>query len=232
METVKYNKYAQLDQYLVNGDTCLVYFHGGGLEAGNKGEFKKLAEYLNSEKIDCYLPEYRLYPNAKYPEFILDAADSVAYALKQKNYKKVVIGGTSAGAYLAMMLYFDKRYLSKHNINSENITGYIFDAGQPTVHFNLLKEQGLDTRRILVDERAPLYYLNKDVLSNVKFLVFYAEFDLLVRKEETELLKHLMLNYGYKEENLNFHLVKNNKHCQYTHTDYFNKTVLDFIKKL
>ena len=33
METVKYNKYAQLDQYLVNGDICLIYFHGGGLEA-------------------------------------------------------------------------------------------------------------------------------------------------------------------------------------------------------
>lgn len=131
-----------------------------------------------------------------------------------------------------MMLYFDKRYLAKHNIDSEKITAYIFDAGQPTVHFNVLKENNLDSRRILVDERAPIYYLNKDVNSKVKFLVFYAEFDLLVRKEETELLKHLMLNYGYKEENLNFHLVKNNKHCQYTHTEYFNKTVLDFIKKL
>lgn len=232
METVKYNKFAKLDKYLVGSDTCLIYFHGGGLEAGNKGEFKKLAEYLNLEKIDCYLPEYRLYPNNKYPDFILDAADSVAYALKEKKYKKVIIGGTSAGAYLAMMLYFDKRYLAKHNIDSEKITAYIFDAGQPTVHFNVLKENNLDSRRILVDERAPIYYLNKDVNSKVKFLVFYAEFDLLVRKEETELLKHLMLNYGYKEENLNFHLVKNNKHCQYTHTEYFNKTVLDFIKKL
>ncbi|MGI6360312.1 MAG: alpha/beta hydrolase [Acholeplasmatales bacterium] len=232
METVKYNKYAHLDKYLVGSDICLIYFHGGGLEAGNKSEFKKLAEYLNLEKIDCYLPEYRLYPNAKYPEFILDVADSVAYALKEKKYKKVIIGGTSAGAYLAMMLYFDKRYLSKHNIDSEKITGYIFDAGQPTVHFNVLRENNLDSRRILVDERAPLYYLNKDVNSNVKFLVFYAEFDLLVRKEETELLKHLMLNYGYKEENLNFHLVKNNKHCEYTNTEFFNKTVLDFIKKL
>ena len=49
--------------------------------------------------------------------------------IKTKNYKKVVIGGTSAGAYLAMMLYFDKRYLSKHNIDSESVSGYIFDAG-------------------------------------------------------------------------------------------------------
>ena len=81
-----------------------------------------------------------------------------------------------------MMLYFDKRYLEKP-INSEDITGYIFDAGQPTVHFHVLGKRDI-IRQIVVDERAPLY-INK-VNSDVKFLVFYAEFDLNTRKEETD----------------------------------------------
>lgn len=77
-----------------------------------------------------------------------------------------------------------------------------------------------------------MYYLNKDVDSKVNFLIFYAEFDLNTRKEETELLIHLMKRYGYKEENLNVEYVKGNNHCQYTPTQYFNDTVLDFIKRI
>ena len=41
-----------------------------------------------------------------------------------------------------------------------------------------------------------------------------------------------MINYGYKKENLNFHYMVNNRHCEYTPTDFFNETVLEFIKKL
>ncbi|MGI6782550.1 MAG: alpha/beta hydrolase [Acholeplasmataceae bacterium] len=230
MKTVKYNKTLELNEFIVSSDTCVIYFHGGGLEAGSKDDFNNLAKYFNENEIDCYLPSYRLYPKAKYPEFILDAAEAVAYVLNKRKYQKVFIGGTSAGAYLAMMLYFDKRYLAKHKIDSETITGYIFDAGQPTVHFHVLRESGMDTRRIVVDERAPMYYLTQNVDSKVKFLVFYAEFDLNTRKEETELLKHLMINYGYPKENLNFQYVKDNNHCQYTNTDFFNETVLKFIK--
>ena len=128
-----------------------------------------------------------------------------------------------------MMLYFDKRYLEKHNINSEDITGYIFDAGQPTVHFHVLREAGHDTRQIVVDERAPLYYINKEVNSDVKFLVFYAEFDLNTRKEETELLHKVMLNFGYNPKNLDFNLMPGMKHCQYTHTKIFIDKVINFI---
>ena len=36
METVKYNESLELDEYIVGSDTCLIYFHGGGLEAGSK----------------------------------------------------------------------------------------------------------------------------------------------------------------------------------------------------
>jgi len=229
MKTYEYNKFNNLDAYLKDSNTALIYFHGGGLEAGSSKEFKILAEELNKVGVDVYLPNYRLYPDAKYPEFILDAADAVSFAVNHKKYESIYIGGTSAGSYLAMMLYFDKRYLEKHNINSEDITGYIFDAGQPTVHFHVLREAGHDTRQIVVDERAPLYYINKKVNSDVKFLVFYAEFDLNTRKEETELLHKVMLNFGYNPKNLDFNLMPGMKHCQYTHTKIFIDKVINFI---
>ena len=58
-----------------------------------------------------------------------------------------------------MMLCFDERYLKEVGILPTEIAGYIHDAGQPTAHFNVLKELGQDSRRLIVDETAPLYFV-------------------------------------------------------------------------
>ena len=55
--------------------------------------------------------------------------------------ENLYVGGSSAGAYIAMMLCFDPAYLKPYGVS--NIQGYLFDAGQPTVHFRVLKERGL-----------------------------------------------------------------------------------------
>ena len=61
-----------------------------------------------------------------------------------------------------MMLCFDKKYLSLHGIDSDSVKGYIFDAGQVTSHFNVLKEKGKDPRSVIVDKTAPLYYVTQN----------------------------------------------------------------------
>ena len=44
----------------------------------------------------------------------------------------------------------------------KDIAGYLHDTPQPTTHFNILRERGIDTKAIRVDEAAPLYYIDRD----------------------------------------------------------------------
>ena len=148
------------------GFDLFIYFHGGGLTNCSHKNYDPTG--LAFEKINMAFAsvEYRLYPNAKFPDFIEDAAKSVKW-LKDNisNYGKcnrIFVGGSSAGGYLSMMLCFDKKYLNAVGLEPTDIDGYIHDAGQPTTHFNVLKEYGLDHRRIIVDEKSPMYFVGTE----------------------------------------------------------------------
>ena len=92
-----------------------------------------------------------MYPNAKYPDFLIDASDATAWVFKNiENYgkiKDIYLGGSSAGGYISMMLCFDKRWLGMHNIAPDSIDGYVHDAGQPTCHFKILENERMSYRR-------------------------------------------------------------------------------------
>lgn len=64
-----------LDLYLPEGKNfpTLVYFHGGGLEGGDK-QGHPFIPYLASRGIAVVSANYRMYPEARYPDFVQDAA--------------------------------------------------------------------------------------------------------------------------------------------------------------
>ncbi len=64
-------------------------------------------------------------------------------------------------AYIAMLLCFDRRYFMSYGVDSNKIFGFVFKAGQFTAHFNVLCERGIDSRRCIIDEAAPLYHINE-----------------------------------------------------------------------
>ena len=61
-----------LDVYLPDFDVrgVFVYFHGGGLIGGNKSVAKKFSSYVTERNIALVSANYRLYPNANFPDFI------------------------------------------------------------------------------------------------------------------------------------------------------------------
>lgn len=136
-----------LDLYLPEGKNfpTLVYFHGGGLEGGDK-QGHPFIPYLASRGIAVVSANYRMYPEARYPDFVQDAADAVAWTVRNVGSYggdgRVFVGGSSAGGYLSMMLCFAEQYLGVHDIAPCRIAGWIFDAGQPTTHFRVLQERG------------------------------------------------------------------------------------------
>ena len=104
----------KLDLYLPagrQGFATIVWFHGGGLQNGDKGGNIAigLAERFSSEGIAVASVNYRLSPQVKYPAYIEDAAAAMAFLRKQiSSYggsdKLIFVSGHSAGGYLTAMV--------------------------------------------------------------------------------------------------------------------------------
>ena len=215
-----YNENTQqyLDVYLPECDAfpVLLYFHGGGLEGGDKSGAGLFFDYLTSHGIAVVSANYRMYPRAKYPDFLIDAADATAWTAKQMEkygkIKGIYISGSSAGGYIAQMLCFDKSWLSPHGISPTDLAGFVFDAGQPTCHFNVLRERGLDTRRVIVDDSAPLYHIGESE-QYPPMLVIVSDHDMRNRYEQTQLMVSTLKHFGHADKV--YVKVMNGTHCAY-----------------
>lgn len=243
MKTIKNIGYAEtdnerqlLDLYLPEGNAfdLFVYFHGGGIESGSKGEDVEALSGLIDRGIGVAKVNYRLYPFAQYPDFIRDCAAALSWTKKHIDEfgkcRKIYAGGSSAGGYITMMLYFDKRYLAPFQLTPLDFAGFVFDAGQPTTHFNVLRERGIDPRRVIVDEAAPIYHI-KDYDGEPPVLIIVSGNDMPNRYEQTQLLMSTMLQFGYPKENIIYRYMESSDHCAYCNQPVFSQMIGDFIEK-
>jgi len=236
-----YNKNTRqlLDIHLPQQDTfpVFLYFHGGGFKAGDKARQSALFRYMVSHGVAVVSANYRMYPEANYPDFISDGADAVAWVLKHiDTYGKMTafyIGGSSAGGYLSQMLCFDGTWLSDRGVQPGAISGYIHDAAQPTCHYNMLQEAGIDPRRVIVDASAPLYHVGIQE-QYPPMLIIVSNDDMAGRYEQTMLLVATLKHFGHREKvTLK---IMNGRHCAYVNAvdqdgqSILGKLVLDFIQ--
>ncbi|MBP3626762.1 MAG: alpha/beta hydrolase [Clostridia bacterium] len=221
-----------------NEFSVFIYFHGGGIEAGDKANDSDNFKFLNEKGIAVVSANYRMYPTARYPEFIEDAAMTVAWVKenisKYGKCDKIYVGGSSAGGYLSMMLCFDEKYLAKHNIKVSDLAGFVHDAGQPTAHFNVLRERGIDSRRVIIDESAPIYHICADK-NYPPMLILVSDKDMENRHEQTMLLVSTLKHFGYDEKTVTLK-VGHGGHCyKLWHRDdegncLLCKDIYEFIK--
>ena len=244
IENIVYNALGQtLDVHLPEGDAraAFVYFHGGGLEAGSKDKNAPYHRYLTERGIAVADVNYRMYPAHKCPDFIEDAADAVKWAVERMplyaKTDKIYVGGSSAGGYLSMMLCFDPKYLIKRGIHPNDLSGYVHDAGQPTTHFNVLRERGVDSRRLIADEYAPIFHIGAygNAASPMTFIV--SDDDMENRYEQTMLVLSTLRHFRYDFSKIS-HTVMHGKHCSYVGAvdaageSVFGKLVFDFIERV
>ena len=231
-----------LDLWLPDGEcgALLLYFHGGGFVEGRRdlSPMVHFARDLTEAGIAVASSEYRMYPEAKYPDFIEDAAEAVAFArrelTKAVGTEKLIVAGTSAGGYLTMMLCFDKRWLGKHGISNADITAYIHDAGQPTTHFNVLRERGIDPTSSVIDEAAPIYHVSEADYPPMRIIV--SDNDIPNRREQTEELIARLGDLGCCGEAIDY-TVTHGTHVWYVNAtddngkNEFANLIIPFIKK-
>lgn len=229
----------RLDLYLPeeNSFPVFVFFHGGGLEAGDKADEPFCAELAESG-IAVVSANYRMYPEAVFPEFLQDGAAAVAWAVGNvSRYGKPTgffVGGSSAGGYITQMLCFDSTYLCQLGVDVDGLSGFVMDAGQPTTHFRVLRQRGMDPRRVLIDEAAPLYYIDREK-AYPPMLILVADQDMANRYEQTMLLVRTLGHFNCASGGVQLKCIQGSGHCEYHNwktpegENYFGRLVKDFI---
>ncbi len=171
-----------VDYYLAadsdDSKPLIVFIHGGGWSRGDKSMYKFFAEGLTSEGYDVALPNYRLYPEVIYPEFLTDNARAIAAIHKAYPTRYLVLIGHSAGAYNALMMAFKPQYLDAEGIAAcYTVRGIVSLAGptgalpvekEPTISIFPERLQGDDsTLKHLDQPLPPMLLLNGDEDSSV-----------------------------------------------------------------
>jgi len=177
----------------------IVWFHGGGLTAGNKN----IPNELKNCGMAVVAVNYRLMPKCTVDNCIDDAAAAVAWTFQEiekygGNQKKIFVSGHSAGGYLTDMIGLDKKWLKKYSIDADSIAALIPFSGQAISHFAYRASKGIKDTQPLIDEYAPLYYVRPDAPPLI-IISGDRELEMLGRYEENAYFWRMMRIVGHKE---------------------------------
>lgn len=199
------NSQCKLDLYYpkgAKGFATIVWFHGGGITGGSK----ELPKALMDKGYAVIGVGYRFSPKVKAPAYIEDAAAAVAWVFQHiaaygGSNRLVFISGHSAGGYLGMMITLDKKYLSRYNIDANNIAALIPFSGQAITHFTVREEKGIKNTQPVIDEYAPLYHVRADAPPTL-LITGDRELELLGRYEENAYMLRMMKLAGHTRTRL------------------------------
>ena len=112
----------------------VVFYYGGSWRNGERADYRFVGQALASRGIITVIPDYRLYPEVRYPDFLRDSAKALAWARAnqsdwQSSSGPLFVMGHSAGAYNAAMLALDPRWLAQEQLAPEVLSGWIGLAG-------------------------------------------------------------------------------------------------------
>jgi len=112
----------------------IVFWYGGGWEKGNKSQYRFVGAALAKAGFVAVLPDYRLYPEVRFPDFIHDGADALAWVVGHASEiggdpQRIYVAGHSAGSHLAAMLAYDPKQLQRVGLPPGTIRGFIGLSG-------------------------------------------------------------------------------------------------------
>lgn len=112
----------------------VVFFYGGGWEAGDRADYRFAALALVKHGFIVAVPDYRVYPQVRFPDFLEDSAQAVAFVHARAaslggDPERLFLMGHSAGAYNAVMLGLDPRYLDAAGLPAGKLRGVVGISG-------------------------------------------------------------------------------------------------------
>jgi len=180
----------------------VVWFHGGGIEGGNK----HIDQELKNSGFVVVAPNYRLLPKAKIDDILDDAAAAVAWTYKNiakygGSRQKIFVAGHSAGGYLLDLIGLDKKWLAKYGVDADSLAALVPFSGQCITHYNLRKQQGIGPLQATIDQYAPLTHVRPDAPPMV-IISGDRELELYGRYEEQAYFWRMLKLVGHKDVTL------------------------------
>ncbi len=112
-----------------------VFVYGGSWQSGDRGLYRFVGQVLAARGIITVIPDYRLYPQVRWPDFLRDNAAAVRFARDHAaewggDPARLYLIGHSAGAYNVAMLALDRRWLGAVGLDAaSDIAGVVGLAG-------------------------------------------------------------------------------------------------------
>ena len=168
----------------------VVFFYGGGWEDGKRADYKFAAMALAKRGIVTIVPDYRLYPDVRFPDFIHDGAKAVRWARRNASEfgadpKLLFLVGHSAGAYIAAMLTLDRSLLDADSLSC--VAGLVGLAGP----YDFLPLQSDTLKRIFAPAGGdlltsqPITYARRDA---APMLLISGQSDIMVNPDNSRRL--------------------------------------------
>ena len=113
----------------------VVFFYGGSWQSGDRRHYHFVGAALAARGIVTVVPDYTLYPDGRYTDFLEDAAHAVRFVRDHADGwggdpRRLMVMGHSAGAYIGAMLAFDRRWLDGVAVDAaRDLAGMIGLAG-------------------------------------------------------------------------------------------------------
>lgn len=197
-----------LDMYNFRGShdaPVVIFLYGGRWTEGSKEQYKFVGQALTSQGFIAVIPDYRKYPQVRFPSFVQDAAKAVKWTRDNiQKYggdpRKIFIMGHSAGAHIGAMLTLNEEYLKAAGGSRSWIRGMIGLAGP----YDFLPLTAPDLRDLFGPPDR--YELSQPILfvdgKNPPMLLLHAEDDETVLVKNTRNLAKAIARAGGPVETL------------------------------
>ncbi len=108
----------------------VIFFYGGNWRSGSKDDYRFVAESLTRQSLTVAIPDYRVFPEIRFPAFVDDGARAVKAVREQVGAgTPIYLAGYSSGAHIAALLALDARYLHAFGMEASRLAGFIGIAG-------------------------------------------------------------------------------------------------------
>jgi len=112
----------------------VIFLYGGSWRQGDKDTYPFVAAPIARRGAVVLVPDYRIYPQVRFPAFLQDNAKAVAWAIAHAaslggDPRRVFLLSHSAGAYNAAMLALDPKWLAAEGVDRKSLAGVVGLAG-------------------------------------------------------------------------------------------------------
>jgi len=116
------------------GAPVVIFLYGGRWKYSTKHDYLLVGNALARQGWIAVLPNYRLFPSARFPAWVVDGASAVRWvrghaAQYGGDSSNIVVVGHSSSAHTVAMLALDGRYLAAAGVPAGAVRGFVSMSG-------------------------------------------------------------------------------------------------------